>query len=249
MPEEIRKCKYCGKEFTKINTSEYPKDYCSYICYENWRKFNDPPNCKCAVCGKDLYIKPSHLSSRKHKEVTCSKKCSNKLRETTYLGANNHQFGLKGNLNASFKGPIIDHKNHSLTEVMVYVPNHPKANRNGRVTIHRYTVEQNWEKFDSKFFEEINGIRILKSGYVVHHKDCNHSNNNIENLEVLTKSEHMKKHSDIIKNKTTKYDRIIGVLKQEKLLEKMNSDQQAKASTTNDSLLQQILNIIGDDIV
>ena len=37
--------------------------------------------------------------------------------------------------------------------------------------------------------------KYLKKEYIVHHKDKNRLNNNIENLEVMKKSEHSSRHS------------------------------------------------------
>lgn len=47
-------------------------------------------------------------------------------------------------------------------------------------SLHRYIWEKN------------NGP--IKKGYIIHHKDENKENNNIDNLECLTRSEHQRKH-------------------------------------------------------
>jgi hypothetical protein len=57
------------------------------------------------------------------------------------------------------------------------VKNHPNATKNGYVLYHRIAVENHLG-------------RLLLSTEVVHHKDKNRFNNNIENLELLTKDEH-----------------------------------------------------------
>ena len=56
-------------------------------------------------------------------------------------------------------------------------------------------MELNHTIFDNSFFEEIDGWFYLKDGYVVHHKDFNHSNNDLTNLQVVTKSEHIRIHN------------------------------------------------------
>lgn len=76
---------------------------------------------------------------------------------------------------------------------MVYCPNHPYAVQ-GRVLKHRVLVEQNYQKFDQKYFHEINGWMVLKPNISVHHLDYNHDNNDINNLIPCTKSEHSKYH-------------------------------------------------------
>ena len=50
---------------------------------------------------KKVYRKP--YIQKKNKHVTCSYECSNKLKSIIYRGEGNHQYGLKGNLNASWK--------------------------------------------------------------------------------------------------------------------------------------------------
>ena len=44
------KCKICEKEDYLIDTKKFPKDFCSYKCYEEWCKFNKTPNCECSIC-------------------------------------------------------------------------------------------------------------------------------------------------------------------------------------------------------
>ena len=44
----------------------------------------------------------------------------------------------------------------------------------------------------------------VPKGMIVHHKDENKMNWNIDNLELLTRSEHIKKHSDIVHRKGIK---------------------------------------------
>lgn len=67
----------------------------------------------------------------------------------------------------------------------VYVPEHPKATKNGYVLEHRIVVENNLG-------------RLLNSDEVVHHKDGNKKNNDISNLEVMKRIEHSKLHSSLV---------------------------------------------------
>lgn len=160
----LRNCKNCGKEFDDdiINSSKFPKDYCSYSCYDNWIKFNNPPNCNCSVCGRPIYMRPYRLQRLVHSKITCSKECSNKLRSNWMTGKGNHQYGLKGNLNDSFKGKEVINGGY----IYEYRPGHPKADEGGRVRQHRLVVEDNWEKFDEKYFSLTDsGIHILKDEY------------------------------------------------------------------------------------
>lgn len=128
---------------------------------DKYRQFHSIPNCQCAVCGVKMYMKPYRQRRAKH-GVTCSKACSNLLKSQYSQGKGNHQYGLKGRLNASFRGEEISDKNHNLTEIMVYAPTHPRANHNGRVRKHVIVVEENYTLFDTKYFEQIEGSIISK---------------------------------------------------------------------------------------
>ena len=150
-----------------------------------------------------------------------------KYKSIWFSGEANPQFGLKGELNASFKGQETFRKNHNVVDIYVYCPQHTYANRYGRVVKHRLVVEQNHELYDLKFFDIIENTYVLKKEYQVHHKDGNHNNNDVNNLEILTRSEHTSEHNkekEIIRDALT--GRITGVVKREELLETPEEDNQ-----------------------
>lgn len=67
--------------------------------------------------------------------------------------------------------------------VGIYLPDHPDAKKNnGYVLLHRYVMEQHIG-------------RRLEKGEVVHHIDHNKVNNSIKNLELISNSEHVRRHS------------------------------------------------------
>lgn len=79
----------------------------------------------------------------------------------------------KGSANPAWKGGVhIDHNGY----IFRRVPNHPHANYHGYVQEHRLVVEEHLGRY-------------LLPSEVVHHKDGNHANNNIENLEVFSSTE------------------------------------------------------------
>lgn len=89
---------------------------------------------------------------------------------------------------------------------MVYAPNHPFANKHGRIRKHVLVVEENYQKYNKDFFFEKDGKYYLKKGYDIHHIDENHDNNSPENLVVLTRSEHTKIHNkekEIVRDEKT----------------------------------------------
>ena len=64
----------------------------------------------------------------------------------------------------------------------ILMPEHPSSNKDGYVSEHRLVIEA--------FFG-----RILSKEWEVHHKDKNTLNNRIDNLQLLTKSDHTSLHS------------------------------------------------------
>ena len=257
----IKICPICGKQFEVPNWRPNAK-YCSVECQH--QSLHGDLNCTCEYCGKKFHLKPYQLNRYKHH--CCSRECLSHLKETLYLGENNHQYGLKGDLNASFKGNEIIKKNNHLIEIMVYCPDHPRADRNGRVAKHRLLVEQNYERYDFKYFEEVNGKIVLKKTSQVHHLNGDHNDNRIENLIPVTRSEHSIIHnleSYIVRAQKT--GKITGVFKQGELLEKPEvANQQPslnsnilEGSETSNRILNKDSNIatsalpdiVGEDIV
>jgi hypothetical protein len=89
----------------------------------------------------------------------------------------NHRPSIKGNKSHKWKGGR--YKNNS-GYVLIYVPNHLNAKRDGYILEHRY------------IWEQINGP--LKSNEVVHHINGIRDDNRIENLMALTHSKHSSDH-------------------------------------------------------
>lgn len=196
----------------------------------------------CEVCGKLCSVKPYIYNRATHH--CCSIECASKLKESTYLGENNPQFGIRGPLNASFKNSDLLRKNNHLEDVFVYSPETPGANQNGRITLHRKLITDNKGLFDPVFFDE-NGK--LLSIVQVHHIDLNHSNNSLDNLIPLTKAQHSTVHNLLNSLHKNTLDKIIGVYKNSKLLENdENHNQQSitidsETILTNTSIIDQII--------
>ena len=78
------------------------------------------------------------------------------------------------------------HKNYRTKEgyEQHYNPKSPDARENGYAPVHRDVARKKIK-------------RDIKSYEVVHHKDGNKLNNRKSNLEVITKSEHFKKHNKV----------------------------------------------------
>lgn len=186
-------CPVCGKTFTYPHWRKNVK-CCSKECLG--KTFRAKENMVCPTCGKPFHLKQSHIDRFIGAQgFYCSKECAKAGMRERMTGENNHQYGLKGELNSSFKGAEIEKPNHSVTDIYVYAPEHPFANKNGRVAKHRFIVEQNSDRFSANWFTEINGVKYLRKDAIVHHKDGDHSNNDIENLEILTRGQHTTIHN------------------------------------------------------
>lgn len=188
-----KKCLICGNVFFVPHWRPNAK-YCSISCQR--KSLHGDDNTICTNCGKSFHLKPySKKKTSRHMGYFCSVKCKNEYKKIWFVGENNHQYGIRGKENASFKGNEILKQNNHLCEVEVYAPYRIDASKSGRVTLHRLLVEENWEKFRNDAFEEIGGQHVLKKGFQVHHIDGNHSNNSIDNLMVVTMAEHRKIHN------------------------------------------------------
>lgn len=153
-------------------------------------------NLTCPICGKPFHRKPSRLKNDGGYGLTCSRECSREIRKVSMRGERNHQFGLKGSKNATFINGTIERRNNSLVEKMVYIGEwYLGPSVNGRIPEHKYMVEKHYKHFGDDKFDKIDGWHYLKQGLVIHHIDHNHSNNTLENLCVITKSEHTRLHN------------------------------------------------------
>lgn len=190
----ILNCVICNKEFERTGKQALTAKTCSRKCMGENAKAK--PNTTCTNCGKEYHLKESAKKRySRNMGFFCSLKCSNVYRIEHFKGENNHQFGLRGNLNASFKGDILKKKNNNNVDLFKYVGFDYPKNKNGRVLYHRYLVQENFKLFDTRFFDFIDGKYIIKDDLDVHHKDNNHNNNDINNLEIVTRSEHTRIHN------------------------------------------------------
>lgn len=231
-------CAECGK--IELVPPSRAKKYlcCSVECLAkyNSKRYSKKIDCTCPICGKEFKLKPYRFN-RVLTTPCCSRECANKLKETTYLGECNHQFGLKGELNASFKGSITTKTNNKLMERFVHCPNRPDSNRDGRITEHRLKVLENCNLYDPCFFIDKDGYKIFnpdeKLKISVHHINGNHLDNTLSNLIPLTRSKHKSVHNYINKLDNDCIHSIIGVLKQGELLENPEVDNQQPSLDSN----------------
>lgn len=218
-------CAYCGKEFEYKPSYGGTHTYCSNTCATAAKKVEHIPNTKCFVCGKPIYIKPSRIARSKSGKFTCSKECMGKMRTIIFVGENN----------ANYRNETVSYYyNNGFKYQRIKVHNHPYKGFDDYYPYHRYVVEQNHELFDDSYFDIINGEYYLKPKTIVHHKDENTLNNDINNLIPLTIGEHTSLHN---KEKEIIRDfkgRITGVFKHGELLGNHNdNDNQQPSNNSN----------------
>ena len=196
-------CENCGKEFKVIKCRENTAKYCCKQCSDESKKASN--NVICSFCGKPFHMKNFRINKyNRNLGIFCSRECASKAKKIYYSGKGNHQYGLTGDKNASFKNEDLIYKNHKINDIYVYFPNHPYCNKSGRVKLHRLLVEEHYYLFPIKYFEYNNGWWVLKKNIDVHHLDKNHDNNVISNLIPCTRSEHRNYHETLITERDSK---------------------------------------------
>ena len=150
-------------------------------------------NCVCTVCGKKFHLKPSHIL--KSKNHYCSKHCFYEAKKEYMKGSGNHQYGLKGNKNSSWK---TDRKLSRYRYIQVRCLDHPFQDKQGWVFEHRIIAEKYLLTPENSV--EIEGIRYLSPTYQVHHKNFDRTDNRVENLMILSAKEHRAIHNKLNPN-------------------------------------------------
>lgn len=200
----IKKCSNCGKEVeirhkNRLNNKHI---YCSKECEIEFKKKalenqKGYLNCECPICHKKFHLKPCSLG--KSETHYCSRECHRLAKKQYMKGEKNHQYGLKGAKNSSWKS---DKKITSYGYVKIRVLDHPFRDADDMVFEHRLIAEKYLLNDENSI--EINGKKYLKPEYEVHHINKKRTDNRLENLLVLTRKEHAKIHSNERANKICK---------------------------------------------
>lgn len=145
-------------------------------------------NMKCPICGKRFHLKP--YSVKKAKIHYCSRECHREAKREYMSGEKNHQYGLKGEKNATYKdGAKMNRYGYRLVQVI----GHPfGVGPSDYVLEHRLVAEKYLLTEENSV--EIDGKRYLRPDFIVHHKNHIRTDNRPENLEIMRKSEHSSMH-------------------------------------------------------
>lgn len=112
-------------------------------------------------------------------------------------GSNNHQYGMKGDKNASW---VSDKRISSYGYVLVRQLDHPFRNGDDFVFEHRLVAEK--YLLDESNSVQINGVKYLSPAFVVHHLNFDRTDNDIKNLVVMPRGEHTGMHIKLSKSTT-----------------------------------------------
>lgn len=185
----ITQCDNCDTEFLchTWRLKSRTNIFCSKKCEGEYRKKQSVKNCICDECGREFHRKKSNFGKSEH--TWCSKRCEKLGRSKMMTGKGNHQYGLLGRDNASWKS---DEKISGYGYKLVRDLTHPFKNCDGFVFEHRLVAEK--LLLSKEVSIEINGHSYLHPDYIVHHKDFNRLNNTVTNLLIMERGEHMKLH-------------------------------------------------------
>lgn len=196
----IKKCDWCGKDVEIMHKERlsHKHIFCCKRCESSFRKENSVKNCVCPVCNTPFHCKPYHKN--KCINVFCSMECKKIYDSVRMSGEGNHQYGLKGSLNSSWRS---DERISSYGYKLIRSLEHPFKNGDDFVFEHRLIVEKYMLTPENSI--EINGLLYLSPEWDVHHIDFNRLNNDVSNLFPLPTSTHKKFHSrnTDLKEKTT----------------------------------------------
>lgn len=182
-------CVKCGKEFVPNGGKQIICSSCkTYKCVQCGKEFVDknikriPRYCshKCYILNrwgnghKEESVCPIcgkiFIKYFSNKKTFCSKKCQYLWRSATIRGINHPRY--RGKIRYGTDNKYIAIKS----------PYHPYSDSKGYVFEHRLIMEKHLKRF-------------LEPFEIVHHIDGNGFNNNIDNLQIMFKTEHDKLHT------------------------------------------------------
>lgn len=167
-------CVICGKKekVSKSRAENYKT--CSMECSSIYKKSLVENNAICPVCKKSFHVKPYHLV--KVESPCCSKECDREMKKIKMTGEGNHQYGLKGELNSTFKSEFQMNRYGYLRG---YNYCHPLKSKCNYILIHRAIMEEylRVKNKQSEFLKVIDGVLRLKKNIEVHHINHNKLDN------------------------------------------------------------------------
>jgi hypothetical protein len=178
-------CQVCGAKFKVPACRAKTATTCSHKCSVVYRAqglMREKVEVQCKTCGITKLVHKSYAATQ-----YCSIECRNKHPDFKAASA---QPGAK---NGMWRGGIAQHSDGYLYE---HCPDHPFAS-NGYVLQHRLVAERHLRETNpaSKCLVKIGDNLYLDPELVVHHKNFDRTDNVIDNLQVMTNSDHQALHN------------------------------------------------------
>lgn len=158
--------------------------FCSVKCHGEFDK-KQRKVLNCDYCGKEICNELNN--SRTRKLHFCNRACYAEYQKIL-VGELNPNYGNRGPKNPLNKPSRISTTGYN----EIHSEDHPFKTCEKKVKEHRLVAEKYLLTEDNSI--EVDGVRYLSRGFVVHHIDGNKLNNDVNNLMVMTNSEHLKLH-------------------------------------------------------
>ena len=179
----IIRCDWCGKEFERKKASVHDRNYCCRKCLgqANAERFRAKRFRACDNCGRQFEYRGRHKKRNAH--FFCCDECYKEYK-TKKIYVNCDWCGKP----IYKKRSDVARNKHNFCDPSCYIDyiNFEKAGAPNQIVcgtpLHRSLAKMKLG-------------RALKENEEVHHIDGNHNNNDLENLMVLTASEHAKIHA------------------------------------------------------
>ena len=192
-------CENCGKEFESF---EPTSKFCSKECYK--QKRHTKIQVQCAECGKIEFV----TQSRAKKYKCCSVECLSKHNSKRYNKQVTLICPICGKEYKCKQSKINNHKtcgDSNCTKQWLKQTRKGKNNSNYRnieIGLMDQSIKPNDHDSSKTMYQHVvktilnlSSTTKIPKGYVIHHKDANHMNNNPENLVVLPKTAHRLVHT------------------------------------------------------
>ncbi len=163
----IKTCLICNNDFDVPKSREFTAKYCSRSCSD--KRVIQKNTVQCAECGNKFHLKKSAELRNKYWGSFCSSNCSSIFKGRMYKGDGN---------------PNSKSRNYDSDGYRLYTPQASLKLGFGKIKLHHAVT-----------FQEL-GISKIPNGYHVHHRDCDVMNNNPENLQLISNSDHKWLHKE-----------------------------------------------------
>ena len=198
-------CLNCGKEFTAKPSQK--RKFCSQQCSNQYNFKNGHPlsgikKCDyikviCAQCGKEEWVTPCRAKNY----VTCSKQCAAKHTDSKRekfvkicpicgkeFQVQQNEIDRRKTCSKDCLGKLqsFEFKGVNNPRYIQFSIDHVKSSWVDNKRAHRHVV---------KLILGLGSERDIPAAYCVHHKDCNHFNNDPHNLVLLPKTVHRYLHT------------------------------------------------------